>query len=141
MLGLNQVNPYPLHAIAEIEHSGCAIAQIHDPVAYIRTAVIDPNNDPLAIFKVCHLYKASQRELPVSGCELKHIKVLAAGCGLAMELLAVPGSASYLIGFLFNFCTLLRFWCCFDCFCGHGDGAGFYLGLLVVWNCSRPHVG
>src|SRR6478672_3329429 len=103
MLGLNQVNPHPLHAIAEIEHSGCAIAQIHDPVTYIRTAIIDPDNDPLTIFQVRDLYKASQGELPVSGCELKHIKVLTAGCGLAMELLPVPGSASYLIGFLFNF--------------------------------------
>src|SRR5258707_14629052 len=99
MLGLDQVNSHPLHAIAEIEHSGRAIAQVHDSVADVRTAVIHPDNDPLAVFQVRHLYEGPQRELPMGGRELEHIKILAAGCGLAMELLAVPGGASYLIGF------------------------------------------
>ncbi len=32
--------------------------------------------------------------------ELIHIEGLAAGCGLAMKLFAVPGSRTYLVGFL-----------------------------------------
>src|SRR5471030_27232 len=43
---LNQVNANTLYAVPEIEHSGGAVAQIHDAVANVRTAVIDPDNDP-----------------------------------------------------------------------------------------------
>src|SRR5579859_4953529 len=99
---LNQVNTDTLHAITEIEHPGSAVAQVHNPVSNVRSPIIDPNNDPLAIFQVRHLYKASQRELPVRGSEFEHVEVLTAGSGLAVKLLPIPGCGSYLIGFGFS---------------------------------------
>src|SRR5690348_8214152 len=106
VLRLNQVKPDPLHAVAEVEHSGGAVAQVHDAIAHIRAAVIDPDDDPLAIFKVGHLYKGSQRQRTMSGCELEHVEILAAGCGLAMKLFAIPGRIAYLVGFGFSFSFL-----------------------------------
>src|SRR6476646_3656937 len=102
IFGLNQINTDTLNAIAEVEHPGGAIAQVHNPVSNVRSPIIDPNNDPLAIFQIRHLYKASQGELPVRGCEFEHIEILAAGRGLAVELLAIPGCRSHLIGFGFS---------------------------------------
>src|ERR1700704_3325150 len=104
---LNQVDPDPLHAIAEIEHPRSTVAQIHDSVSYVRSPIIDPNNDPFAVLQVGYLDERSQRELPVSGCELEHVEIFTACCGLAVKLLAVPGCCTYLIGFLFSLCTLL----------------------------------
>src|SRR5947209_16800759 len=96
---LDQINPDTFHAIAEIEHPGGAIAQVHDSVPDVRAAIIHPNDDPLAILQVGYLYESPKRELPVRGCEFKHVKVFAAGCGPAVELLAVPGGCAYLIRF------------------------------------------
>src|SRR5260221_6100952 len=135
---LNQVNPDPLHAVAEVEHSGGAIAQVHDAVAHVGAAIIDPDDDPLAVLEVGHLDEGPQRELPVGCREFEHIEVLTAGRGSAVKLLSIPGSISNLVGFGFS---LGRFVHGFGCFRGHGGGIGFSSGLLVVWNWSRPHVG
>ena len=99
---LNQVNTDTLNAITEIEHPGGAVAQVHNAVSDVRSPIIDPNDDPLAVFQVRYLNESPKRELPVGGCELEHVKVLAAGRGLAVELLAIPGSSSDLVGFLFS---------------------------------------
>src|SRR4030081_1046183 len=99
---LNQVNADTLNAISEIQHPGSAIAQIHDAVPNVRSPIIDPDNDPLAVFQVRHFYESSQWKLPVSGSELEHVKVFTACCGSTVELLAIPGGGSNLIGFLFS---------------------------------------
>ena len=57
---LNQVNADTLNAITEIEHPGSAVAQVHNAVSHVRSPIIDPNNDPLAIFQVRHLYESPQ---------------------------------------------------------------------------------
>src|SRR6478609_9540589 len=94
---LNQVNADTLHAITEVEHPGGAIAQVHNAVSYVRSPIIDANDDPLAVFQVRYLYETPKRELPVGGRELEHVKVFAAGRGLAVELLAIPGCCSHLV--------------------------------------------
>src|SRR4051812_19492457 len=43
---LDQVNADPLHAIAEAEHAGGAVAQVHDAVANVRAAIINADDDP-----------------------------------------------------------------------------------------------
>src|SRR5215813_7515039 len=70
-LRLDQVNSDPLHAVAEVKHPGSAIAQVHDPVAHIGAAVIDADDDPLAVLEVGHLDESPQRELPVRGRKLE----------------------------------------------------------------------
>lgn len=99
---LNQINADALNAITEIEHPSGAVAQVHNPVSHVRSAIIDSNDDPLAVLQVRYLYKTPKRELPVGGCEFEHVKVLTASRGLAVELLAIPGSSSYLVGFWFS---------------------------------------
>src|ERR1700704_4412917 len=84
------------------EDPGSAIAQIHNAVPNVRSPIIDPDNDPLAVFQVRHFYESSQWKLPVSGSELEHVKVFTARCGSTVELLAIPGGGSNLIGFLFS---------------------------------------
>src|ERR1051326_932610 len=99
---LDQINADTLYAITEIEHPGGTVAQVHNPVSYVRSPIIDPNDDPLAVLQVRYLYETPKREFPVGGCEFEHIEVLAAGRGLAVELLAIPGGSSYLVGFWFS---------------------------------------
>src|SRR5947209_8849388 len=96
-LGLDQVKPDPFDPGMEVEHAGCSIAEIHDAAAHIRPPVIDPDDDPLAVPQVGHLYISTQRKLAMGGGEFEHVEVVTAGGLFSVELLAVPGSASYLV--------------------------------------------
>src|SRR5215813_13510723 len=75
VFGLNQVKPDPLHAVAEVEHPRGTVAQVHDAIAHVGAAVIDPDDDPLAILEVGYLDEGSQRQRTVRGRELEHIEV------------------------------------------------------------------
>src|SRR5258708_24375004 len=124
---LDQVKPDALNAVAKAEHARRAVAQIHNPVADVGAAVIDPYHNPLTVSQVGHLNKRSQRELPVGCGYFKHVKILPTGRGSAVKLLTVPGGVANLVGFR----------CCFL----ELKGELIDLRQWVAWNGSRPHVG
>src|SRR5690242_12495478 len=74
---LDQVKPDALNTVSEAKHARRAVAQVHNPVGDIGTAIIDPYDDPLAVSQVGDLYEGPQREPPVGCRELKHVKILA----------------------------------------------------------------
>src|SRR5262249_10913443 len=103
MFRLNQVKPDPLYAVAEVKHACGAVAQVHDAISHIGAAVIDPDDDPLAILEVGHLDEGSQRQRTVCSREFEHVEVFAAGRGFAVKLFSIPGGGSYLEGLFSSF--------------------------------------
>src|SRR5882724_5326181 len=94
---LDQVQADPFDAIAEVEHAGSAVAQVHNSVSDVGATVVDSYDNPLAVPQVGNFYEGPQREPTVGGSELKHVKILTAGRHPAVELLAVPGGIPYLV--------------------------------------------
>jgi len=125
-LGLDQVQADLLYAPVEIQHPSCAVAKVEDTVLHIRTPVIDPGDDPLAILEVGDLNQAAEGKLAVGGSHLKHVKIFTACGGPSVKALAIPGGVSNLVGGVDGV---------------GGLGGYFGLGPVVVWNGSRPYVG
>src|SRR5215469_7748888 len=96
----NQVQTHPLQSTrAELQCLRRSIRQIDDPARHDRSAVIDPDDDRLAIPQIRHLDIASERNPQVRCGHVVHVVLLAAGCFLTLKVSAVPGRCPNLIRF------------------------------------------
>src|SRR5215471_6415174 len=123
-LRFKYIQPDLFDSGVEVEHTGCAVAQVHDPTLNKGAAVVDSDDDRFPVAQIGDLDVGTQGKLAVGGGESEHVEVLAAGGGSAVELLAIPRGIA----------DLVRFGYFVTAFC-------LNLGYGVIWNWSRPHAG
>ena len=75
------------------------IRQVDDPARNHRTTVIYPYDHGLAVAQVRDFHIASHGKAQVRGRHVVHLIGLAAGCGLTLKGLPIPGRGPNLIRF------------------------------------------
>src|SRR5581483_4109820 len=95
---VHQIQTYALQALApELECLSGSIGQVNNPARNHRTAVIDPHNHGLAIAQVRDFHVASHGKLQVGSSHVVLLVGFAAGRGLTLKGLPIPGSGPHLI--------------------------------------------
>ena len=94
---LNDVQTDFFDSGMEIEHSGSAVAQVHDPALNERSTVVDADDYRFPISQVGDPDIGPQGKLAVRSGHFEHVEVFTAGGGSAVKAFTVPGSIAYLI--------------------------------------------